>query len=83
VLVGLCPEDSPLNTRSIVRKEINIIGSYSYCKSDIETVKLAANKRLDLSKSITHKLRLYEVNKGIEILDKGIGNPLRVIVEPS
>lgn len=84
VLVGLCAADFPFNTRLIVRKELEVIGSYSYCKWDIERlVELAAARRLNLSKSITHKLPLDEVNKGIEILEKGLGNPLRVIVEVS
>lgn len=84
VLVGLCANDFPLDTRSIVRKEIEVLGSYSYCKRDIErVVKLATNKELNLAKSITHKLHLEEVNKGIEILDGRLENPLRVIIQVS
>ena len=84
VLVGLCANEVPLDTRLIVRKEIEIIGSYAYCKWDIErVVKLATDSRLNLSKSITCKLPLDEVNRGIEILEKGLGNPLRVVVEIS
>lgn len=84
VLVGLCAAEFPFDTRLLIRREIEIIGSYSYCKSDIEkVVELAETNKIDLSKSITHKVSLDDINRGIEILDKGIGNPLRVVVEVS
>jgi threonine dehydrogenase-like Zn-dependent dehydrogenase len=84
VLVGLSGEDFPFDTRTIVRKEMQVIGSYAYSKWDLEkVVELAATRRLNLSKTITHKFPLNEVNKGIEILDKGLGAPFNVVIEIS
>jgi len=43
-------------------------------------IELAKEKKIDLSKSITHKISLDEVNKGLEILEKKTGNPVRVVI---
>ncbi|MFQ6080291.1 MAG: zinc-binding dehydrogenase [Candidatus Bathyarchaeia archaeon] len=81
VLQGLCAMPVSYDTRLLVRKEVSVLASYGYCKSDIATVvRLASEGRLDLTRSVTHKFLLDEVNKGIEVLERNIDSPLRIVV---
>jgi Zn-dependent alcohol dehydrogenase len=58
------------------------VGSNDHLKSELaELIQLVSSRRIDLSSSITRKVGLEEVNKGIQILEKNIGNPVRVVVE--
>jgi len=83
ILQGLCDAPVCYDTRLLVRKEISVLASYGYCKSDIETlVNLVSKGKIDLTYSITHKLPLDEINKAIEILEKNIGSPFRIIIFP-
>jgi D-arabinose 1-dehydrogenase-like Zn-dependent alcohol dehydrogenase len=83
VVIGISSEElriSPYST--IIGKETELVGSNDHLKTELaELIQLVASKRIDLSGSITHKVKLEEVNKGIQILEKGIGNPVRVVVE--
>lgn len=64
--------------------EYSLIGSYGYDRLDIpRLLTLASSGKLDLSSSITHRFKLEEVNKGLEILLKKIDNPLRVAIFPN
>lgn len=67
--------------RSIIRKEMELIGVNDHFKSELATlIKLTASGKIDLSTSVTHRIRLEDVNLGMEILEKKIGNPLRVVI---
>jgi Zn-dependent alcohol dehydrogenase len=43
-------------------------------------IELIESRKLDLSTSITHKVRLEDVNDGMQIVEGNIGNPIRVVV---
>ena len=45
-------------------------------------IELVRSGKIDLSKSISHRIPLAEVNQGLEILEKRIGNPLRIVIMP-
>jgi hypothetical protein len=45
-----------------------------------KVIELAKEKKIDLSKSVTHKISLDEANKELEILEKKTGNPVRVVI---
>ena len=67
--------------KAIIGKEMEIIGSNDHLKHEVaELIELAKLGKIDLSKSVTHTLSLDEVNQGMEILEKKIGNPIRVVV---
>jgi 2-desacetyl-2-hydroxyethyl bacteriochlorophyllide A dehydrogenase len=82
VLVGISQDGirvSPYKT--IIGKEMEIIGANDHLRSElVELIGMIESGRIDLSKSITHRVHLDEVNTGLEILEKRIGNPIRVIV---
>jgi len=43
-------------------------------------IELVKAKRIDLSKSITHKLPFHELNRGLEILDEKKENVLKIVI---
>jgi propanol-preferring alcohol dehydrogenase len=83
VVVGISPDNLQLSPYStLIGRENEILGVNDHLKSEMEElVQFASSGTLDLSRSVTHKVSLDDVNRGIEILEKGIGNPLRVVVE--
>jgi len=82
VMVGIGPDDivvSPYKT--LIGKETELIGSDDHVRSEMaQLIDLLEAGKIDLSRSITHRLPLEDVNRGLEILSKGIDNPLRVVL---
>ena len=82
ITVGVCPEDirvSPYKT--VIAKEMELIGVNDHLKSEMaQVIQLVSLGKIDLSSSITHRLPLEEINRGMEILEKRIGNPIRVVI---
>ncbi len=82
VLVGLGPENiCTLPPTLFVRQEREILGSYSFERTEIQTlVQLASSGRLDLSGAVTERLPLEEANTALDHLWKKIGNPIRIVI---
>jgi len=93
ILVGVCTQkveitpwqDMMFDTR--IRnsgKEIQVRPSIDHLRTDIqELLDLVRRRRIDLSDSITHRLPLDEATRGLEMLDKKIGDPMRIVLIPS
>jgi 2-desacetyl-2-hydroxyethyl bacteriochlorophyllide A dehydrogenase len=81
-LVGISREDIQVSPyRTIIGKEMELIGVNDHLKSELaELIEFVGSGRIDLSASITRRLPLEEVNRGIQILEEKIGNPIRVVV---
>jgi len=83
VLVGLSPSTLELKPLDIILREVEIMTSIDHLGGELdEVIRLAASGKIDLSRSITHHVRLDQVNEGITILEQKIGNPTRVAVLP-
>jgi len=92
ILVGVCSQkiaiapwqDMMFNPR--IRnsgKEIQVRPSIDHFRTDIpDVIESARQGRVSLSDSISHRLPLEEVNRGIEMLDKKIDDPLRIVLMP-
>jgi propanol-preferring alcohol dehydrogenase len=82
VLVGIGRDDLRVSPyRTIIGKEMELVGVNDHLRSELtELLDMVGSGKMDLSRSITHRVHLDEVNSGLEILEKGIGNPLRVVV---
>jgi propanol-preferring alcohol dehydrogenase len=82
VLVGIGEGNinvSPYET--IIGKEMELVGVNDHLRSELaELVDMVASGKMDLSRSITHRVHLDEVNTGFDILEERIGNPIRVVV---
>ena len=83
VVIGISSEEvqiSPYST--IIGKEVELLGVNDHLKSELtELINLVGRGRIDLSPSITDRLKLEEVNQGMQILEKNIGTPIRVMIE--
>jgi propanol-preferring alcohol dehydrogenase len=83
VLVGLITGNFQANGFLTVAKEIDIRGVWTSIKQDYpRIIELVSSGKVDLSRSITHRLSLNEINRGLEILETREGNPLRIVVMP-
>ncbi len=83
VLVGLVTGNFQANGFLTVAKEIDIRGVWTSIKQDYPSIiELVRSGKVDLSRSITHRLPLDEINRGLEILESREGNPLRIVVMP-
>lgn len=83
VIVGVHTGTFQVAGHPMVAKEIDIRGVWTFPKQDFPyVIELVRSGKIDLSRSISHRVPLEEVNRGLEILEKRIGNPLRVVVTP-
>jgi len=65
------------------RKEMQFRVSIDHLRTDImEVIEMVLHKRVDLSDSVTHRISLDEANRGIEMMDKKIGDPVRIVIQP-
>ncbi|MEM3700918.1 MAG: zinc-binding dehydrogenase [Candidatus Bathyarchaeia archaeon] len=82
LIVGIGSEEITVSPyKTIIGKEIEIIGVNDHLESEmIQLVNLVDSKKIDLSTSITHRVQLEDVNYGMEMLEKKIGNPIRIVV---
>ena len=81
VLVGIGRENIELSPyKTVIGKEMEIIGVNDHLKSELyQLIKLVSNDKISLSRSITHRISLEEINHGMEILEKNIGDPIRIV----
>jgi threonine dehydrogenase-like Zn-dependent dehydrogenase len=69
---------SPYTT--IIGKEMEIIGVDDHLKTElVQLVRLVRSRKLDLSRSVTHRVRLEDINTGFRILEDISENPIRVV----
>lgn len=68
--------------RTIIGKEMELVGVNDHLRSELaKLIELVSSGRMDLSRSVTHRVPLVDVNRGFQILQKNIGSPIRVVVE--
>jgi 2-desacetyl-2-hydroxyethyl bacteriochlorophyllide A dehydrogenase len=83
ILIATGKEPLKINVGQFTRREIEIIGSQYFLRSDLpEMIDLVTSKKIKLKPLIVHKLTLEEINRGIALRDKEIGTPFRVLVQP-
>jgi D-arabinose 1-dehydrogenase-like Zn-dependent alcohol dehydrogenase len=84
VAVGMsaeAPSVGPTSMFGLTQK--HVLGHLGYQNVDIETLaKLVSLGRLDISRSISEIVPLEDIALGIEKLDRGDGNPIRILVAP-
>jgi threonine dehydrogenase-like Zn-dependent dehydrogenase len=76
-----CPTVGPTSMFGLTRKQV--LGHLGYQNADIETLAgLVSLGRLDLSRSISRIIPLEDIADGIDALERGDGNPIRILVAP-
>ena len=81
VLVGIGAKSIQLSPyETIIGKEMEIVGVDDHLKTElIQLVKLVRNGTVDLSRSVTHKVALEDINCGFEILESNRENITRIV----
>jgi 2-desacetyl-2-hydroxyethyl bacteriochlorophyllide A dehydrogenase len=82
VLVGLTPEPMQLMPEALfVAGELELVGSFGSTPQDLnELIDLVEAGRLDLTRSITHRLPLDDVPAALGRLERREGHPIRMVV---
>jgi len=84
VLVGMTFDTLNLSVvNDIMIPEIRIISPQDHLKREIpQVLKFIASGRYDLSRAVSHRMPLKEVNEGIRMLSERINQPVRIVLEP-
>ncbi|MGD0159330.1 MAG: zinc-binding dehydrogenase [Candidatus Bathyarchaeia archaeon] len=84
VLAGVGTQKANLSMRDMTAKEIEIIGVQGFVAHTEypALIDMVVHGRLDVKKMISQTVPLEEVNRGLDILEKQIGNPIRVVLKP-
>lgn len=82
VVVGISSESVTFSPyTALIGKEVELVGVNDHLKSELaELIRLAEAGTLQLSGSVTQRLRLEEVNEGMKMLREQTGNPIRIVV---
>jgi len=83
VIVGLTSAELRLlPAAALVASELDVVGSFGATRSELEELLgMLADGRLDLSRSITHRLPLEDADRALEMLRTREGHPLRIVLE--
>jgi len=82
VIVGICPEPIEVDPyNDILLKEAVITGNCDHLASDLrELLPLIEQGRIDLSHSVSRRIRLSEINEGFRALRAKENVPVRIVV---
>jgi len=84
VVPALFVESPSIDMIKVTMNELEIYGVL--CPASVDEIQkvmeIIRSKNLNIGSFITHRLSLEEVPKGFEILDKRMGNPVKVIIKP-
>ena len=84
VAVGMSAQDMNLGTfLEFNLRSKQVLGHIGYKTQDIAMLaEMLRYGRLDLSESVTEVVPLRDIELGIEHLEKKVGNPIRILVDP-
>jgi alcohol dehydrogenase, propanol-preferring len=82
ILIGVCfgkIEIAPWD--DIAAKEVEVTGCNDHPRHEMtEIIELVRQKKIDLTDSITHRIKLEDVNHGIEMVDKKSDDSVRIVM---
>ena len=84
VVVGMGQEPVSLPPPALFAwREHALLGSFGSTRRDLDAVvALVASGQLDLSRSISAKLPLSQANRALQMLERGEGDPVRIVLLP-
>lgn len=81
VFVGIYPGEITIKPYDLICKEVALMGSADQLPEDFPVIiDLVASGKLNLSRTVSRTITLEEINDGMEMLEKKIGNPVRIVV---
>ena len=83
VIIGVFPKtEFAVRMTDFVDKELTVYGVFRYANTYPTALNLVSAGKIQLKPLITHVFTLDEIQKAIEVAEKKIGNPVKVIVKP-
>ena len=81
VLIGWNRGPVEVDTVTLMRKEGDVLGSRNSLNAFGAVIQLVGNNVVDAGAMITHRFSLQEAGAALEVLDKGYGATLKVVIE--
>jgi L-gulonate 5-dehydrogenase len=83
VLIGWNKGPVEVDTVTLMRKEVDLLGSRNSVNAFPAVLRLLADNIVDANMLITHRFGLEEAGSALELLDKGQENALKILIEAS
>ncbi len=85
LLFGVPPSGKPMNIEpfKIFKKGLTIISSFTSKRNSFQAISLLKTGKINVKNLITHKLPLEELQKGVELIEKGTENIMKVMIMPN
>jgi len=81
VMVGMSGSNIEIRQLDFLSKEAQLRTAWGHTREDLKRLlNLIEAGRVDLSKSVTHRFPLREVNQALDVLRKKTGNPVRIVL---
>ncbi|CAH1407006.1 unnamed protein product [Nezara viridula] len=81
VLVGMGQDEVKIPLVNACAREIDIRGVFRYCNDYPRALAIVASGKVDVKQLITHRFSLEKTIEAFETAQKGIGNPVKIIIE--
>jgi 2-desacetyl-2-hydroxyethyl bacteriochlorophyllide A dehydrogenase len=84
LLFGVPPNGATLTLPAflIFRKGLTILSSYTSVRNSIQAVRLLSSGKIDVKPLVSHELPLNELQRGIELVEKGREGALKILIHP-
>jgi 2-desacetyl-2-hydroxyethyl bacteriochlorophyllide A dehydrogenase len=84
LLFGVPRRDAALELPAftIFEKGLILLSSYTSVRNSIQAVRLLESGKIDVSPLVSHRLPLEEFERGIELIEKGLEDVLKVMIIP-
>lgn len=85
LLFGVAPAGKLMEIEpfKIFRKDLTILSSFTSRRNSYQAINLLETKRIDVSKLISHKLPLEQLERGIEIIKQEKDNVRKIMIAPN
>jgi 2-desacetyl-2-hydroxyethyl bacteriochlorophyllide A dehydrogenase len=81
VLIGWNKGPVEVDTVTLMRKEVDLLGSRNSLNAFPAVLRLLADGVVDANTMITHRFELAEAGAALDILDKGQENALKIVIQ--
>ena len=82
VLMGGCTLELDITYRSILAKELRLMGAHKAPNDPATVMKMVADGVLNLSDLVTHRYPLEKINEAMNVMETARGNPIWIVIEP-
>jgi threonine dehydrogenase-like Zn-dependent dehydrogenase len=84
LLFGVPPKEAKVSfpAFTVFEKGLYIVSSYTSVRNSIQAVGLLETGRLDVAPLISHRLPLEQFTQGIDFLEQGTDDVMKVLITP-